>query len=67
MTIIQLSMKTKLNKQGGNHMKKIYISPSDQAKTNYADGSDAMDARIAESNAWSAGLQKFSGGGLIFI
>ena len=27
-----------------------------QAKTNYADGSDAMDARIAESNAWGADL-----------
>lgn len=27
-----------------------------QAKTNYADGSDAMDARISESNAWGADL-----------
>ena len=27
-----------------------------QAKTNYADGSGAMDARIAESNAWGADL-----------
>ena len=27
-----------------------------QAKTNYADGSDAMDARIVESNAWGADL-----------
>lgn len=27
-----------------------------KAKTNYADGSDAMDARIAESNAWGADL-----------
>ncbi len=26
-----------------------------KAKTNYADGSDAMDTRIAESNAWVIG------------
>ena len=27
-----------------------------QSKTNYSDGSDAMDARISESNAWGADL-----------